>query len=523
MGVGSGGLESGAGLLHRLTSYVPEREWDVPLSDPRVLVDFVANNEERWPWPVKRHDSGLARVALPRELPGSEAPALAVLAGVGGVGDGGGDGSGGGGKSSATPVDLPGLSRLLHLTAGVVRTTQRAPFGTFLFRAAGSAGGRFPLEFYVAVPEGEASRALPPGVHWYDPVEHALVLIGPPPAGPGAPTIAVTGVPWRTGWRYAERGFRHVYWDAGTALSQLLALSDSVGYEPRLYTRFPDAAVAELVGADGTHEWPVAVVTLGPGAPAIEAAAPGVVGLIDGDPLEFPLVTAAQHAGDTDQLGAPWPVGAPVEVPISVELTLDEVILKRTSQRRMDPSHGLPAQTLRTSLALALRGIDVEHWVAVHKVDGMTPGIYRLPDLDEPLRTATEEWMRAELHRVCLDQALARDAAFVVMATADVARLSDREYREAQLAAGIVEGRLHLAAYALGASATGMTFIDSEVPALLSGTETVEHAETVENAEAAAESVGALLFTCVGVPGNTSKPGGAPGAPTQVRRVSPKE
>ena len=42
----------------------------------------------------------------------------------------------------------------------------------------------------------------------------------------------------------------------------------------------------------------------------------------------------------------------------------------------------------------------------------------------------------------------------------------ERDYREAQLAAGLAEGRLHLAAYALGASASGMTFIDSEVPSL---------------------------------------------------------
>ena len=59
--------------------------------------------------------------------------------------------------------------------------------------------------------------------------------------------------------------------------------------------------------------------------------------------------------------------------------------------------------------------------------------------------------------------------------------LDDREYREAQLAAGLVEGRLHLLAYALGASASGMTFIDSEVPLL-------------------GEPLDALLFTCVGVP-----------------------
>ena len=26
-------FDSGAGLLHRLTSYVPDREWDVPVDD----------------------------------------------------------------------------------------------------------------------------------------------------------------------------------------------------------------------------------------------------------------------------------------------------------------------------------------------------------------------------------------------------------------------------------------------------------------------------------------------------------
>ena len=120
----------------------------------------------------------------------------------------------------------------------------------------GRRAARFPLEVYVAVPEG---TSLPAGVHWYDPREHALVLVGPPPHG-RSPAVVVTGVPWRTGWRYRERGFRHVYWDAGTMLAQLLAVADSAGARPRLHTRFPDAAVAMLVGADGVHELPVAVV-----------------------------------------------------------------------------------------------------------------------------------------------------------------------------------------------------------------------------------------------------------------------
>jgi SagB-type dehydrogenase family enzyme len=427
-------------------------------------------------------------------LPLTTSPALAVLAGTA--------------RPAAASLGLPGLSRLLHLSAGVVRTMDR-DYGTHLFRAAGSAGGRFPLELYVAIPGGDP--VLPPGVHWYDPVDHALVQVGPAPRpGSAAPTVVVTGIPWRTGWRYRERGFRHVYWDAGTMLSQLLALADSAGLEARLVTRFPDAGVSSLVGADQVHEWPVALVTLGAGAPATEAGGPAAVGEVDSAPLEFPLVTAAQHAGDEragdpGAAGAPWVTGASMDVPAGDPAPLDAIIIRRGSQRQMDPGRGVPLDTLRTAMAVALRGISVEHWVAVHDVAGLAPGIYRWPDLSRPLRQGGQEEVRAELYRVCLEQTLARDAAFVVIAVTDVSRLSDREYREAQLAAGIVEGRLHLAAYALGASATGMTFLDSEIPALLG------------------EPADGLLFTCVGVPAYPSRPGGPPGAPTTVRRVSPRE
>jgi hypothetical protein len=49
-----------------------------------------------------------------------------------------------------------------------------------------------------------------------------------------------------------------------------------------------------------------------------------------------------------------------------------------------------------------------------------------------------------------------------------------------------------------------MTFVDTEVPALLG------------------EPLDALLFTCVGVPEYLPLPGGLPGAPTAVRRVTPR-
>jgi nitroreductase family protein len=475
-------VETATQALHRLTSYEPGREWDEPIDDPRVLQDLMTNDVERLPWFYKRYDASLPRVALPRELPPTTAPTVAVLAGTADV--------------APAELDLAQLSRLLHLAAGVVRTVER-PYATWLFRAAGSAGARFPLELYVAVPEG---GVLPAGVHCYHPQDHALVQLAPPPRG-GAPAIAVTGVPWRTGWRYRERGYRHTYWDAGTMLSQLLAAADSAGLTASLYSRFPDRAVTELVGADGVDEWPVAVVSLGDDAPALEAAGPATAGVVDADPVEFPLATEAQRAGDLEALGEPWPRGERVDVPDAGTAPVEQVVLSRSSQRRMDPEGSLSQRVALSILTAALRGVSLPHFVVVHAVDGTEPGVYRWPDLDDPVRAGE---LRHELYRVCLDQGLPRDAAFVVIGAADVSSLDDRGYREAQLTAGLVEGRLHLAAYALGAGASGMTFLDSEIQGLLG------------------EPLDALLFTCVGVPEYAPKAGGLPGQPVEFRQVAPR-
>jgi hypothetical protein len=472
--------ETATQTLHRLTSYEPAREWTDPVDDPRLLRDFVVNDVARFPWPYKRYPAELERLPLPREVPSTSASTVDVLAGTADV--------------ESRSIDLAHLSRILYLTAGVVRTTER-PYGTWFFRAAGSAGGRFPLELYVVVPEGSGS--LPAGTHWYEPLDHALVRVGPPPRSSG-PAIVTTGVAWRTGWRYRERGFRHVYWDAGTALSQLLAAAESSGVTPRLFTRFPDLDLATLVGADGVHEWPVAVVSLAEGDPDVEAAAPATPGAVDAEPLEFPLATLAQHAGDLDTFGPALDAGDPVDVPIHDSQPVERVVLARGSQRLMDPERSLSRDVLVTAMRAAMRGIDVPHFVVVHAVDALDAGIYRWPELAQPVRA---ENLREELFRVSLDQGLARDAAFVVIGATDVGSLDDRGYREAQLHAGVVEGRLHLLAYALGASASGMTFLDSEIPELLG------------------ERLDGLLFTCVGVPEYTATPGGTPGTPTAVRMI----
>jgi SagB-type dehydrogenase family enzyme len=471
---------SGAGLAHRLTSYEPGRDWDAPVDHPLIRQDLEPNDPNILPPPVKSYPDGLPTLTLPRDLPSPEMAATDVLAGE---------------QAQKLDLDAAQLGRILFLGAGVVRTAVHR-IGKMMFRASGSAGGRFPLEVYAST---RGVGGVPDGVHWYDPVEHALVQVGPA-AGGEQTTLIVTGIPWRTGWRYSERGWRHLYWDGGTLISQLWAAGDAAGLAPQLRTLFPDAAVADLVGADGVHEYPLALLTLGAGAPTIESGGRATRGNLD--EVELPLCTLAQQAGFRDQLGAPWPTGEAITDHLPSD-PLDAVILRRGSQRLMDPTKTLPRGSLVWPLQIAMRGISVPHWIVVHGVDDTEPGVYKWPDLDSPIVAGD---LREELLRICLDQNLGSDAAYVVIGAISPDQLDDRTYRDAQLAAGIAEGRLHLAAYALGAGASGMTFLDSEVPSLLKEP----------------DDLVTLLFTCVGVPEYKSRPGGKPGAPVEVTSIHPR-
>jgi hypothetical protein len=450
-----------ARLYHRLSSYDPAPgELDpAPVDHPLVLQAFATNHLPTFPAPFKAFPPNLPRVPLPRAWPTPSTAATAVL--------------GGRHEPPAGVLDVAQVARLLYLSAAVVRFVERSDGRRFFFRTSRSAGGLFPLELYVAA---RGVSGLADGVYWYDPLRHGLVRIGPPPVG-DATAIIVTGIPWRTGWRYAERAFRHLYWDAGTTIAHPLALADAAGLGGRLWTRFPDAEVARLVAADGIGELPLAVVALGPGAPAIRPGGDAVPGAVAESPVEFPLVTLAQRAGDMDVLGDPWPPSPPVRLDLASSAGLDTVIVRHLTTRAMDPTAVVARETLEQCLALGLRGTRLSAFVAVHAADGVEPGLYRWPDLDRPIRAGA---LREQLFRVCWDQELGRDAAFVVITAADLAGLDDRGYREAQLGAGLVDGRLHLAAYALGLGASGMSFLDSEIEGLLG------------------EPLGGMLLTCVG-------------------------
>jgi nitroreductase len=306
--------------------------------------------------------------------------------------------------------------------------------------------------------------------------------------------IVFTGLPGRTSWKYAERGWRHVYWDAGTALGNLLAISEAHGLSARLIFGFQDAAVCHLLGLDGRTEFPLLIVALGHPIPPHTAGHPQPQKTVEAaepltEPVEFPLITVAQQAGtlaSPEEVTA-WraaPAGTPVMVPLSpvqaglrTDEPIDDIIRRRVTTRSMRPDP-VPAELLTWAMYCATRPVSMDavptghtlltYHLSVHDVEGIDSGYYHHDGCRLLMhRPIPIEEARARSAHLCLDQPVAGDAAYTLFVGSELDSVfrsqGDRGYRAAQTEAGIVVGRLQLAATALGFGASGLTFFDDEV------------------------------------------------------------
>lgn len=495
-----------------------------------VIDGFTPMDPENRPNPFKAYE-GLERVQLPHEFEESTVRAVDVLAGEVDV--------------PPAPLDLQRLAHLLFFCGGVTRTIERAT-GTSYFRTAPSAGNLHPLETYVVA---GAVEGLAPGVYHVDHLTFSLETLRPgdwraaladavadEAIATGAASVVTTGITWRTAWKYAERGLRHVYWDAGTSLANLLAVSDATGVATRVDTAFDDDAVARLLGIDGIDEFPVVVVNLGgpvtdpalppaDGSGAVPAALP-----LSPRPIRFPGAAEAHRAGVLTGASAvaawrleagrraPDPTPAPERQPAPPPndgATIEEVILRRGSTR-LFRRQAVPRDHFDWPLAVATRPIEGDAWspggvlrflVSVHAVEGIEPARYRFEGGELVAEAkGDEEEVRSRSQALCCDQPLGGDSAYTVYECADLegalGALGARGYRVAQLEAGVVAGRLHLAAYAAGFGATSLTFFDDEVR------------------EAFGTPADCMLVTALGMPDYRSTAGGRPGRTTELKHWS---
>jgi nitroreductase len=306
----------------------------------------------------------------------------------------------------------------------------------------------------------------------------------------------------------------------------------AAGWDARVLAGFVDGEVSALVGIGEPEEYPLALVTVAAPAVAEPAGIPPLAPIsprtrpLSRAPRSYPLGAAAQRAGELPNAAAvsAWRRKAsrlraqPATRSLAADEagqahaasdTIETVILRRGSTRHF-ARQSIPRGALGWAMTAATRAVPgdfvppqathLEHFLAVHAVQGLPPGAYRWHEGEFRLLRAGAE--RGRTRSLCLGQDLGGDAAATVFHGAQLEPILEglgaRGYRAAQLEGGVAAERLQLAAFALGFGATGLTFLDDEVSAFF-GTPAAP-----------------MLTVAVGVPAYRARPGRRP---TQLPRI----
>jgi SagB-type dehydrogenase family enzyme len=328
-------------------------------------------------------------------------------------------------------------------------------------------------------------------------------------------TIISTGTYWRNAWKYQARTYRHFFWDNGTMLANLLAMAAAGRLPAGLVMGFLDEEVNQLLGLDTLREVAISMVALGSVAQS-ESASPGSIEPLpwkaeapSGREVDYPLMRETHAAsslatveevrewrGRTPMLSEPAAAGTLFELtPLAGAEAprdgIEQVIRRRGSTRRFARAP-IRFEQLSTMLVRATQGIaadflDPGHdpagsrlpasrlndlYVIANAVEGLASGAYYLRRDRPALELLKQGEFRAEAGYLGLEQELPADAAAAIFFLADLQaifeRFGNRGYRAAQIEAGIIGGKLYLAAYAQKIGATGLTFFDDDVTSFFS-------------------------------------------------------
>jgi SagB-type dehydrogenase family enzyme len=456
------------------------------------------------------------------------------------------------GSAPAAPVAEDSLAELLRCSMGLTawKQFQRSRWA---LRANPSSGNLHPTEAYV-VRGGRVGH--------YAPKEHALeerCHLGESSwsafAGDRAGfLIALTSIHWREAWKYGERAFRYCQHDTGHALAALRCAAAMLGWRLALLPSWSSAQIAAVIGTDRDDDYEgaereevecMAVVTPDD-ARAWLAADPAVLvgaarravwhgraSRLSAGHVEWPAIDRVAEAtrypgcgledpGLGSGIGDPgsrlgiiphgeWPIPDPRSpIPDSQSPRARDIILQRRSAVAFDARSTLP----RAAFLSMLRRLrpqappwDAIHWppqvhlvLLVHRVDGLTPGIYaflRSADVLDEWRAAlrpeflwepvndpndpnnpNDIFLLAPIdvtwpaNRVSCDQDIASDGFFslgmIARFDASLAEYGEWFYRQLFWECGMVGQVLYLGAEAAGARGTGIgCFYDDAVHELM--------------------------------------------------------
>ena len=387
------------------------------------------------------------------------------------------------------------LSRLLINSYGLTAKFPTSTGQTFYLRAAPSAGGLYPAELYLV---SRGTHLLPAGLYNYQARTHSLLrywddhcwqslqsaCFWHPALENTQMALVVTGVFYRSVWRYRDRAYRRIFLDTGHLLGNIELAGALADFRPHLIGSFADQDMARLLYLHPEDESVLAVLPLAD-LLAVEQNLSHYNAIFPSEiQTEFPAIPEGQllsHFHQATEIPAavtppPWQtrhredsdadgIGTRTAGGTTSAQTLEDkynfpfclkvltetqplnwgegldametTILKRRSTRSYSGGMiSLEQLNLLLDFTYQSRhyvnqGLDpdpdyfdlnlLQTFLVVLGVEGLDEGCYYYAPKSQELRQVRFKDFRRELHYLCLGQELGRDAAAVLFHTADLA------------------------------------------------------------------------------------------------------
>ena len=411
--------------------------------------------------------------------------------------------------------DLSELSAICSLSGGLTARSRQGN-GYFYFRSAPSAGALYPNELYVAAFD---IHNLDPGIYHYGGhnrfltrirggnfktfLTSAIPRLGPDSAG----VFFITGIFFRSAWKYRKRAYRYLLLDGGHLLENLRLAVCAAGYGCRLHHAFKDQQIEALLGVDASREGILCAAgisggkTLNVNPDAALAPLPSWIPaasrvserekvypeindihmaarVLKTDTPETSLACA--HPG-MDAFAGSFPINMPKDDP--GRLNYAQAVFQRRSKRNfVDAAIDKHALNYLLWIVSRAAGKDIEEIPGVSdcmsvgcligNVNGQEPGFYLLDPAKETVGQVFSGTVMEKMASVCLDQMWLKNAAVHFEFMTHLEKVNQkwgaRGYRYAMLTAGRLGHAVYLAATALGLGCCGIgAFYDNEARKIL--------------------------------------------------------
>ena len=409
-------------------------------------------------------------------------------------------------------LDLKTLSHLFYFSAGITKQKEYSKGMKLFFRAAACTGALYHIDLYLVCRDLPGLEA---GVYQFAPHDFSLKRLrsgdylselirataGDPSVLNASAVIVCADTFWRNSWKYQARAYRHSFWDSGTILANLLAIASARRVPAKLVLNFTDGVIDRLLGLNQHKEASICMVSLGniPRASVNGSSPPDDIEC-DVEPLSKSEVdysairdirteSSLRDEREVEDLRGPTPSPVMKEpqgefyplTPITKEglavRPLEETISRRGSTRQF-ARESITFPQLSNILDVSTAGISTDFlepfgstlnqlYLIVNAVEGIPSGSYLFHRDRKGLEQLEEGDYRDKAGYLGLEQAIPADASVDVFFLADLnlilERYGNRGYRMAQLEAGLIGGRLYLAAYGQKLGASGLTFFDDDV------------------------------------------------------------